>query len=183
MHSIPEVKRNCKEINRINFSPAVNLKYSPIVLCAGSEPAPRRIKSSPRKRTRMTLIKRIFTDYSIRVNPRHPRNPCSVSASLFVDAPEIRNVNYLQFAQTTNLRSSAFICGSFFAEAPDINYYVFIKEITSQNSSPQSHHIPPTSSSKHGPLLSERRLNAARITKYAFLQLFNSNIDFLSIAV
>jgi len=78
---------------------------------------------------------------------------------------------------TINLRSSAFICGSFFAEAPDINYYVFIKEITSQNSSPQSHHIPPTSSSKHGPLLSERRLNAARITKYAFLQLFNSNID------
>ncbi|MDO9097108.1 MAG: hypothetical protein Q7U60_03170 [Candidatus Methanoperedens sp.] len=56
--------------------------------------------------------------YEIRVNPRHPRNPCSTSASLFVDAPKIHNVNYLQFAQTTNLRSSAFICGSFFAEAP-----------------------------------------------------------------
>jgi hypothetical protein len=73
----------------------------------GSEPAPRRIKSSPRKRTRMTLIKWIFTDYSIRVNPRHPRNPCSTSASLHAKAPEIRNAMYLQLAQTTNLRSSA----------------------------------------------------------------------------
>jgi hypothetical protein len=71
----------------------------------------------------------------------------------------------------------AFICGSFFAEAPDINYHEFIKIGASQNSSPQSHHIQPTSSSKHGTLLSERRLNAARKTKYAFLQLFNSKID------
>jgi hypothetical protein len=96
---------------------------------AGSEPVLRWIKNSPRKRTRMAQIKRIFTDFPIRANPRHPRNPCSTSASLFVDAPEIHNVNYLQFAQTTNLRSSAFICGSYFAEAPDINKQLFIKQI------------------------------------------------------
>ncbi len=144
---------------------------------AGSESAPRWIKNFILKRTRMTRIERIFTDFPIRVNPRHPRNPCSTSASLFVDAPEIHNLNYLQFAQTTNLRLSAFICGSFFAEAPDINYSAFIKVWTSQNSSPQSHHIPPTSSSKNGTLLSERRLNVAWKTKYAFLQLFNSKTD------
>jgi len=94
----------------------------------------------------MTWIGRIFTDFPIRVNPRHPRNPCSTSASVFVDAPII-------------------------------NYCEFIKVRASQNSSFQSHHIPPISSSKHGTFLSERRLNAARKTKYAFLQLFNSNID------
>ncbi|GFO97863.1 hypothetical protein ig2599ANME_2074 [groundwater metagenome] len=71
----------------------------------------------------------------------------------------------------------AFICGSYFAEAPDINYCEFIKVWASPKSSLQSHHIPPTSSSKHSTLLSERRLNAARKTKYAFLQLFNSKID------
>ncbi len=194
--------------------PSLLLPRRPLVPCAGSEPAPRYIKDSPQKRTRMTRIGRIFTDFPIRVNPCHPRNPCSTSASLFVDAPEIRNVIYIRFAQTTNLRSSAFICGSFFAEAPDskgsdginrmdnikssanpvnlvhpvqsgssfstapdINCYEFIKTVPSQNSSPQSHHIPPTSLSKHGTLLSERRLNAARKTKYAFLQLFNSRID------
>ncbi len=169
---------------------------------AGSEPAPRWIKSSPRKRTRMTQIKRIFTDFPIRVNPR---NPCSTFASLFVDAPEIRNAMNLQFAQTTNLRSSAFICGSSFAEAPngkdsdrinrmdrintstnpvnpvhsdssfsaapDINCSEFIKVWISQNSSSQSHHIPSTSSSKHGALLSEHRINAKRKTKYSFFQL------------
>ncbi|VVB84459.1 Uncharacterised protein [uncultured archaeon] len=42
---------------------------------------------------------------------------------------------------TINLRLSAFICGSFFAEAPDINYSVFIKIWASQNSSPQNHLI------------------------------------------
>jgi hypothetical protein len=129
---------------------------------AGSEPVLRWIKNSPRKRTRMAQIKRIFTDFPIRANPRHPRNPCSTSASLFVDAPEIHNVNYLQFAQTTNLRSSmpkpcgfstprtrmprrayvdtpsrgvtlgAFICGSYFAEAPDINCSEFIKSHNSR---------------------------------------------------
>jgi hypothetical protein len=35
----------------------------------------------------------------------------------------------------------------------------------------------PTPSSKHSILLSERRFNAARKTKYPFLQLFNSKID------
>jgi hypothetical protein len=154
-----------------------HLHWQPFIPCAGSEPAPRWIKNSPRKRTRMTQIKRIFTDFPNRANPRHPCNPCSTSASLFVDAPEIRNAMYLQFAQTTNLRSSAFICGSYFAEAPDINCSIFIKVWASQNSSPQRHHIQPNSSSKQGTLLSERRLNAARKTKYAFLQLFNSKID------
>jgi len=79
----------------------------------GSEPVQRW------KRTRMTRIGRIFTDFPIRANPCHPCNPCSTSASLHAKAPEIRNAMYLQFAQTINLRSSAFICGSFFAEAPD----------------------------------------------------------------
>jgi hypothetical protein len=66
----------------------------------------------------MTQIKRIFTDYSIRVNPCHPCNPCSTAASFHAKAPEIRNAIYLRFVQTINLRSSAFICGSFFAEVP-----------------------------------------------------------------
>lgn len=78
---------------------------------------------------------------------------------------------------TINLRSSAFICGLVSGEAPEINCSEFIKIRAAQNSSPQSHHIPPTSSSKHSNLLSERRINAARKTKYAFLQLFNSKID------
>ncbi len=108
---------------------------------AGSEPAPRCIKSSPLKRTRIPRIGRILTDFPISVNPRHPRNPCSTSASLFVDALEIRNAMYLQFTQTTNLRSSAFICGLFFAGAPDINSSEFIKVWTSQNFSPQIHPI------------------------------------------
>jgi hypothetical protein len=43
-----------------------------------------------------------------------------------VDAPEIRNAIYIKFAQTINLRSSAFICGSFFTRAPDINRSEFI---------------------------------------------------------
>jgi len=96
------------------------------------------------KRTRMTQIKRIFMDFSIRANPCHPRNPCSTSASLFVDAPKIRNAMHLQFAQTTNLRSSAFICGLVSAGAPDINCSESIKIRETQNSSPQSHHIPPS---------------------------------------
>jgi|GEM_PF-7092794 len=34
--------------------------------------------------------------------------------------------------------------GSYFSAAPDINLYEFIKVWTSQNSSPQSHNIPPS---------------------------------------
>ena len=40
----------------------------------------------PRNRTRMTPIKRIFTD-SFRAHPRHPCNPCYMAASLFAEAP------------------------------------------------------------------------------------------------
>jgi len=68
---------------------------------AGSEPAPQR------KCTRMARIGQIFTDFPIRGYPCHPRNPRSIAASLFVDAPEIRNAINLRFAQPTNLRSSA----------------------------------------------------------------------------
>ncbi len=118
--------------------PSARLHWRSPAVC---EPAPRCIKFSPRKRTRITRIGRIFTDFPIRGNPRHPRNPCSTSASLFVDAPEIRNAMYLQFTHTTNLRSSAFICGLFSAEAPDINCSEFIKVWTSQNFSPQIHPI------------------------------------------
>ncbi len=64
-----------------------------------SEPAPRRIKSFIWMRTRMTLIGWISMDISIRVDPCHPCNPCS----------------------------TAFICGSFFADAPKINIRSFIK--------------------------------------------------------
>lgn len=41
------------------------------------------------KRTRMTQIKRIFTDFFIRANPCHPSNPCSVAVSVFEEAPKI----------------------------------------------------------------------------------------------
>ena len=51
---------------------------------------------------------------------------CSIQ---FADAPETRNAIYLQFAKIINLRSSAFICGSFFAEAPQINLLSSIKSI------------------------------------------------------
>ncbi len=64
------------------------------------------IKSTIPKRTHMIRIGRMFTDFPIRVNPRHPCNSCSIAASLFAEAPEIRNVNYLKFAQAINLRSS-----------------------------------------------------------------------------
>ncbi len=37
------------------------------------------IEKHPRNRTRMTLIRRIFTDDSIRAHPRHPRNPRSIT--------------------------------------------------------------------------------------------------------
>ena len=63
---------------------------------------------------------------------------------------------------TTNLRSSAFICGSFFAEAPDINCYKFIKASTSQNPSPQIHPIPPScTDSEH--MIQWMRTRMARI--------------------
>jgi hypothetical protein len=81
--------------------PSARLHWRPLVPCAGSEPLLRW------KRTRMTRIGRIFTDFPIRVNPCHPCNLCSTAASLLAGAPGIRNANYLQFTQTTNLRSSA----------------------------------------------------------------------------
>ncbi len=99
-----------------------------LVLCASSEPVLRW------KRTLMTRIKRIFTDSFIRAYPCHPCNPRSIIASFFAAAPEIRNAINIQLAQITNLRSSAFIRGLFFAEARDINCYVFIKVYASQNS-------------------------------------------------
>ena len=34
--------------------------------------------------TRMTRIKRIYTDYHIRAYPRHPRDPCSIAFREFV---------------------------------------------------------------------------------------------------
>ncbi|VVB96077.1 Uncharacterised protein [uncultured archaeon] len=84
---------------------------------ASSEPAPLLMKSAIRKRTRMTRIGWISTDFPIRANPRHPFNPCSTAVSPVVEAPGIRNVIYIKFARITNLRSSALICGSFFPEA------------------------------------------------------------------
>jgi len=104
---------------------------------AGNEPAPRWIKSSPRKRTRMTRIGRIFTDFPIRVNPRHPRNPCSTSASLFVDAPYSKDSDRInRINQSTNPVNPVrpVQSGSSFSAAPDINCSEFIKESTSQNS-------------------------------------------------
>lgn len=118
--------------------------------------------------------------YEIRANPCHPRNPCSTSASLFVDAPYSKDSDRINRMDRINPSTNPVHpvqFGSSFSAAPDINCYGFIKVRASQKSSPQSHHIPPTFSSKHSPLLSERRLNAARKTKYAFLQLFNSKID------
>ncbi len=75
------------------------------------------------------------------VNPCHP---CSMAASPVAEAPEIRDVIQLKVTRITNLRSSAFICGSFFAEARAITCSEFIKVCTSQNTSPQSNYIPPS---------------------------------------
>jgi hypothetical protein len=49
------------------------------------------------KGTRMTRIKRIFTDYPICANPRHPRYPCSIVALLFAKASEINNSLFIMF--------------------------------------------------------------------------------------
>ncbi len=53
----------------------------------------------PRNRTRMTLIKRIFTDSFIRANPRHPYNPCSMADSLFEEAPKINKLYSIELTQ------------------------------------------------------------------------------------
>ncbi len=128
----------------------------------GSEPAPRCIKSSPRKRTRMTRIKRIFTDFPISANPRHPRNPCSIVASL-------------QFDQ--NMRSSVSICGSFFAEAPQINRHLFINNRRVKYSSAPGTRIrfscalPETDPDP----LSER--HAALVVKALYSEFYSERID------
>jgi hypothetical protein len=107
---------------------------------AGSEPAPRWIKNSPRKRTRMTQIKRIFTDFPIRANPCHPCNPCSTSASLFVDAPYSKDSDRINRIDRINPSTNPVNpvnpvqSVSSFSAAPDINCFEFIKIWTSQNS-------------------------------------------------
>ena len=158
-----------KIYNTLQPLPAFRLSRCPLVPSGGSDTLPRRFRYRPSTINMRSsaficglVSTRLLTNegntddtdlkdlhgYEIRANPRHPRNPCSTSASFFVDAPEIRNAVYPQFAQTTNLRSSmpkpcgfstprtrmprrayvdtpsrgvtlgAFICGSFFAEAP-----------------------------------------------------------------
>ncbi|GEM_PF-5868578 len=66
--------------------------------------------------------------YAPLLNERlHWRSPVPCVGSV----PVLRRFSYT--AGTTNLRSSAFICGSFFAEAPCINCSGFIKISTYQN--------------------------------------------------
>ncbi|VVB96080.1 Uncharacterised protein [uncultured archaeon] len=121
---------------------------------ADSEPAPHPIKSAVPNRTRMTWVGRISTDFPMCANPRHPCNPCSIAASFFVEAPEIRDVIQLKLPQTINLRSSAscppqcidtyapagayvdapsrgatlgaFICGLAFEDAPSYDQYAHV---------------------------------------------------------
>ncbi len=105
------------------------------------------IKISILKRTRMTQIKRIFADFPIRANPRHPRKPCSTSASLFADAPYSKDSDRINRMDRINPSTNPVNpvhpvqSGSSFSAAPDINCSEFINGWTSQNSSPQSHHI------------------------------------------
>jgi hypothetical protein len=83
----PQHPSSCAPLSR-KYSPFIEERLhrrSP----AGSEPAPRWIKNSPRNRTRMTRNGRIFMDFPIRVNPRHPCNPCSTSASLHLKAKPV----------------------------------------------------------------------------------------------
>jgi hypothetical protein len=112
----------------LQFAQITNLRSSAFICCSFFANAPE-TKIPTHKGTRMTRIKWIFPDHPLRVNPRHPRNPCSIVAFLFAKAPEISNAIYPQFAQTINLRSSAFICGSVFANAPDSYKSQFIKRI------------------------------------------------------
>jgi hypothetical protein len=120
-----------------------HLHWQPFIPCAGSEPAPRWIKNSPRKRTRMTQIKRIFTDFPNRVNPRHPCNPCSTSASLFVDAPDSNGSNGINSMDRIKPSAnpvnpvSPVQSGSSFSAAPDINRSEFIKSYNSISQSPE----------------------------------------------
>jgi hypothetical protein len=75
--------------------------------------------------------------YEIRVNPRHPRNPCSTSASLFVDAPYSKysdRINRINPSTNPVNPVHPVQSGSSFSAAPDINCSVFIKNRTSQNS-------------------------------------------------
>ncbi len=65
---------------------ATNLRSSAVICGSCFEEAP---PVQCRKRTRMTPIKRIFTDSLICANPRHPCNPCSMAASLLGKAPQI----------------------------------------------------------------------------------------------
>ncbi len=122
---------------------------------ADSEPMQHPIKSAFPNRTPMTRIGWISRDFSICANPRHPCNPCSMAALAVAEAPESRDVIQLKLPQAINLRSSmpkpcgfstprtrmprrayvdtpsrgvtlgAFICGSFFSEAQNINCFVF----------------------------------------------------------
>ncbi len=122
----------------------INLRSSAFICGSYFAKAPE-IKSSPRKRIRMTRIGRIFTDFLIRVNPRHPRNPCSIAASLFADASysdDSDRINRMdRINPSANPVNPVHPVQSSFSAAPDINYSEFIKICTSQNTSPRSHHI------------------------------------------
>ena len=90
------------------------------------------IKISILKRTRMTQIKRIFADFPIRANPRHPRNPCSIVASLFAEAPDSNGsdrINRMDRIKPSANPVHPVQSGSSFSTAPDINTTKFIKSI------------------------------------------------------
>ncbi|MBU3967935.1 MAG: hypothetical protein KKG76_11290 [Euryarchaeota archaeon] len=75
----------------------------------------------------MTLIRWIFTDFPIRVDPRHPRNPCSTSASIFVDALYSKGSDRINRMDRINPSTNPVNpvnpvqSGSSFSAAPDIN--------------------------------------------------------------
>ncbi|WP_143311579.1 hypothetical protein [Candidatus Methanoperedens nitratireducens] len=68
--------------------------------CAGGERVLRRMKSSIRKRTRMTRIGRIFMDFFIRAYPCHPCHPCSTAASLSAEAPQINILRFIKSVES-----------------------------------------------------------------------------------
>ncbi len=123
--------------SQISFLPmpdTINLRSS-VFICGSFFAEAPEIKIPIRKRTRMTQIKRIFTDFPIRVNPRHPRNPCSTSASLFVDAPHSKDSDRINRMDRTKPSANPVNpvhpvqSGSSFSAAPDINKPLFIKQI------------------------------------------------------
>ncbi len=118
MHSIPEVERNCKDINRVNFSPPVNLIYSPIVPRVGSELVLRRYRPGA-----INLCSSAFICGLV-----------SEEAPYSKDSDRINRIDRIKPSTNPVNPVHPIQSGSSFRVAPDINCSEFIKESTSQKS-------------------------------------------------